>query len=99
MADEGGAQIAYRGGGAICGNSRELPMHRYLRIALGLLVALGIAATRAEKLYAETFAELPKPVPAFTAHGGGSPFDPRRVPQSGGMAARLLAGIKVKFPA
>jgi len=73
-------------------------MHRSLRIVLGLMVAFGIAATRAEKLFAETLADLPA-APAFVMPHGGVPFDPRRVPQSGGMAGRLLAGIKVKFSA
>jgi hypothetical protein len=72
---------------------------RFLRIALGLLVALGIAATRSEKLFAETLAGLPAAPVIVMAQGGTIPFDPRRVPQSGGMASRLLAGISVKFPA
>ena len=73
-------------------------MHRAFRIALGLLLALGIAATRSEKLFAETLAGLPA-APVFVMPESGVPFDPRRVPQSGGMAARLLAGIKAEFPA
>lgn len=71
-----------------------------LQALLGLVVALGILATRSEKLFAEMQASLP--------HAGGlalsSPdhtlperFDPARVPASGGMAARLLAGISVKL--
>ncbi len=73
-------------------------MYRSFRIALGLIVAFGIAATRSEKLFAETLAGLPA-APAFVMPESGIPFDPRRVPQSGGMAGRLLAGIKIKFPA
>ncbi len=76
-----------------------LRRQRFLRIALGLLVALGIAATRSEKLFAETFAGLPAAPVIVIAQGSGTPFDPRRVPQSGGMASRLLAGVGVKFPA
>jgi hypothetical protein len=72
---------------------------RSLRIALGLIVALGIAATRSEKLFVEILAQLAPEVVIVTAHGGGTPFDPRRVPQSGGMAGRLLAGIGAKSPA
>jgi hypothetical protein len=73
-------------------------MQPTFRIVLGLMVALGIAATRAEKLFAETLDGRPA-APAFVMPVSGTPFDPRRVPQSGGMASRLLAGVKVKFPA
>ena len=73
-------------------------MQRSFRIVLGLTVALGIAATRSEKLFVETLAGLPA-APVFVMPESGIPFDPRRVPQSGGMAARLLAGIEVKFAA
>lgn len=71
---------------------------RNVQVALGLLVALGIAATRTEKLLAEMEASLPHE--AGKAIGGAGhalpvPFDPARVPLSGGMASRLLAGIGV----
>jgi len=63
--------------------SRPLNQIRSLRISLGLIVALGLGAARSEKVWAEVLNDL----------GGG---DPRRVPQSGGMASRLLAGITIK---
>ena len=68
-----------------------------LQIALGLIVAFGIAATRSEKLFAELAASLPRVVGIMVGNESGhAPFDPARVPQSGGMASRLLAGIVVK---
>lgn len=68
------------------------------QIALGLFVAVGIAATRTEKLFAEMQASLPHEtarVITVAGHNLPEPFDPARVPQSGGMASRLLAGIGV----
>lgn len=70
-----------------------------LQVLLGLMVALGIAATRTEKLFAEMQASLPHPggfVLSSPDHIFPERFDPARVPASGGMAARLLAGISVK---
>jgi len=78
-----------------CFNARN-----YLQIALGLAVAFGIAATRTEKLFAEMQANLPHELGMALSSAGHNlpePFDPARVPQSGGMASRLLAGITVKF--
>ena len=72
----------------------------YLQIVLGLTVAFGIAATRSEKLFAEMQANLPHELGIALSSAGHNlpePFDPARVPQSGGMASRLLAGISVKF--
>ncbi len=71
-----------------------------LQIVIGLAVAIGIAATRTEKLFAEMQSSLPhqKGVALSTAgHALPAPFDPARVPTSGGMASRLLAGINVKL--
>jgi hypothetical protein len=71
-----------------------------LEIALGLTVAFGIAATRTEKVLAEMQSSLPHETRVKLSsadHALPEPFDPARVPQSGGMAARLLAGISVKF--
>ncbi|MGE0005892.1 MAG: hypothetical protein AB7S92_09890 [Parvibaculaceae bacterium] len=73
---------------------------RNLEAAFGLAVALGIAATRTEKLFAEMQASLPHEASAAlssTGHPRPEPFDPSRVPASGGMASRLLAGIAVKL--
>lgn len=69
-----------------------------LRIVIGLTVAFSIAATRTEKLFAEMQASVPRQTTVmFSAvdHALPQPFDPERVPQSGGMASRLLAGIGV----
>ena len=78
----------------------RLPARKNLQIVLGLVVALGILATRTEKLFAEIEASLPHKTVSMalsTDHALPQPFDPARVPQSGGMAARLLAGISAKF--
>ena len=78
----------------------RLPARKTLQIAIGLTVAFGIAATRTEKLFAEMQANLPHKTGAVLSSAGHNlpePFDPARVPQSGGMASRLLAGIGVKF--
>ncbi|MFZ5676960.1 MAG: hypothetical protein ACOZAM_28700 [Pseudomonadota bacterium] len=67
-----------------------------LQVALGLVVAIGIAATRTEKLFVEMQASLPHETDRMISglgHNLPEPFDPARVPQSGGMASRLLAGI------
>jgi hypothetical protein len=78
----------------------RLPARKNLQVALGLVVALGILATRTEKLFAEIKAGLPHQTMVMVLsadHALPQPFDPARVPQSGGMAARLLAGISVKL--
>ena len=70
-----------------------------LQTGLGLALALGIAATRTEKLLAEMQAALlERTNVAISPPAEGLPelFDPARVPVSGGLAARLLAGITVK---
>jgi hypothetical protein len=69
-----------------------------LRTALGLMIVIGLAAARTEKIWTETFGHIDL-TPAHLSQPlqGHEPFDPRRVPQSGGMASRLLAGIKVKL--
>lgn len=67
-----------------------------LQVFLGLIVAIGIAATRTEKLFVEMQASLPHGTESMISslgHNLPEPFDPARVPQSGGMASRLLAGI------
>jgi hypothetical protein len=78
----------------------RLLARKNLQIVLGLAVALGIAATRTEKLFAEMQSSLPHEMGAVLSSVGHSlpaPFDPARVPTSGGMASRLLAGISVKL--
>ncbi|MGE0241911.1 MAG: hypothetical protein AB7F09_16370 [Parvibaculaceae bacterium] len=77
----------------------RLPIRNTLQAFFGLVVAVGIAATRTEKLFAEMQASLPHAadiVLSSADHALPEPFDPARVPASGGMAARLLAGISVK---
>ena len=80
----------------------RLDARKYLQVGLGLAVAFGIAATRTEKLLAEMQSSLllhheTGLVLTSTEHDLPEPFDPARVPPSGGMAARLLAGISVKL--
>jgi len=70
---------------------------RSLRITLGIVVALGLGAARSEKVWAEILGDLHGGDTAISQlQRGHAPFDPRRVPQSGGMASRLLAGITIK---
>ncbi|MGH6855049.1 MAG: hypothetical protein ACREDX_01925 [Aestuariivirga sp.] len=77
--------------------SRPLNQIRSLRIALGVIIALGLGAARSEKIWAEALNDLHGGETAVSQlQQGHAPFDPRRVPQSGGMASRLLAGIIVK---
>ncbi|MFT3986465.1 hypothetical protein [Aestuariivirga sp.] len=65
--------------------------------AAGLVLAVSVGVARSEKVWAESAVRLPVSGDAITVpHQGYEPFDPRRVPQSGGMASRLLAGISVK---
>src|SRR5690242_20419519 len=71
-----------------------------IRALLGLTVAFGIGATRSEKLIAELYSCLPHEAGVVLStcdHAVPEPFDPARVPVSGGMAARLLAGISVRL--
>jgi hypothetical protein len=78
----------------------RLIVRSQLQVLLGLVVALGIAATRTEKLIAEMLSSLPHRAGIVLStgdHAVPEPFDPARVPPSGGMAARLLAGINAKL--
>ena len=62
--------------------------------AMAIAVALGLVRT--EKTWAEALQGLDwQPPHVSMAHDHPEPFDPRRVPPSGGMASRLLAGIIV----
>jgi hypothetical protein len=70
---------------------------RFFLAAMSLAIAVGLGAARTEKLWVEVLAGLDLPVTEISmAHENPAPFDPKRVPQSGGMASRLLAGITVK---
>ena len=78
--------------------TRKLNQIRSLRVALGLAVAIGLAAARSEKIWAESLNDLHLGELAITTQSHGQePFDPARVPQSGGMASRLLAGITARL--
>jgi hypothetical protein len=71
--------------------------NRSLHAALGLVLAIGLGGARTEKIWAEAFNGLDlRPAQVSLIQRFHEPFDPRRVPQSGGMASRLLAGIVVK---
>ena len=70
---------------------------RSLRTILGLVIAVTLGAARTEKIWAEAFNGLDlAPTHVSLLQMAHEPFDPRRVPQSGGMASRLLSGITVK---
>jgi hypothetical protein len=72
--------------------------NRNLRMTLGLIVAIGLLGARTEKIWTEVLGHLDlAPSHLSQSKQGHEPFDPRRVPQSGGMASRLLAGIKVRL--
>jgi len=79
---------------------RRLSAVKTLQIAFALAVAVGIVATRTEKLFAEMQSSFHHDMGlalSTVGHNLPEPFDPARVPPSGGMAARLLAGISVKL--
>ena len=76
----------------------RLTQFNSLRITLSLLLATGIGLARTEKIWAQNLDGLdtaPTSV-SMPAPEGHEPFDPRRVPQTGGGASRLLAGLNVK---
>ena len=61
-----------------------------------LVIAVAIGLVRTEKTWAEVFNGLDwQPTHVSMVHDHPEAFDPRRVPPSGGMASRLLAGIIV----
>jgi hypothetical protein len=71
--------------------------NRSLPPILALVIALGLGLARTEKIWAEAFNGLDmRPTQVSLIHDHPEPFDPRRVPPSGGMASRLLSGIIVK---
>jgi hypothetical protein len=64
---------------------------------LGLVIAVSLGVARSEKVWAEALGHTnSSPLGYGNGEQGHEPFDPRRVPQSGGMASRLLAGITAK---
>jgi hypothetical protein len=77
--------------------SRPNNKNRSLPPILVLAIALGLVLARTEKTWAEVFNGLDlDPTQVSLIHDHPEPFDPRRVPPSGGMASRLLSGIIVK---
>jgi len=61
-----------------------------------LVIAMAIGLVRTEKAWAEMVGGLDfQPTHVSMVHDHPEAFDPRRVPPSGGMASRLLAGIIV----
>ena len=61
-----------------------------------MVIAVAIGLVRTEKTWAEALGGLDfQPTHVSMVHDHPEPFDPRRVPPSGGMASRLLAGIIV----
>jgi ABC-type cobalt transport system substrate-binding protein len=61
-----------------------------------MVIAVAIGLVRTEKTWAEAFGGLDfQPTQVSMVNDHPEPFDPRRVPPSGGMASRLLAGIIV----
>ena len=68
------------------------------RIALSLLLAFGTGLARTEKIWAQDLDGLhvASASVSMPTRQGHEPFDPRRVPQSGGGASRLLAGLNVR---
>jgi hypothetical protein len=77
--------------------SRPNNKNRSLPPILALVIILGLGLARTEKIWAEAFNGLDlQPTHISLIHDHPEPFDPRRVPPSGGMASRLLSGIIVK---
>jgi hypothetical protein len=77
---------------------RPINQNHCIRASFGLLLALALGSVRTEKIWAETFGEVDSNATHLALPlNDQEPFDPLRVPQSGGMAGRLLAGIKGKL--
>ena len=77
--------------------SRSDNKNRSLPPIFALVIALALGLVRIEKTWAEALGGLDlQPTHVSLIHDHPEPFDPRRVPPSGGMASRLLAGIIVK---
>ncbi len=69
---------------------------RSLPPVAAMVIAVAIGLVRTEKTWAEALSGLDfQPTHVSVAHDHPAPFDPRRVPPSGGMASRMLAGIIV----
>ena len=69
---------------------------RSLPPVAAMVIAVAIGLVRTEKIWAEMVGVLDwQPTHVSMVHDHPEAFDPRRVPPSGGMASRLLAGIIV----
>jgi hypothetical protein len=69
---------------------------RSLPPVAAMVIAVAIGLVRTEKTWAEAFNSLDwQSTQVSMVHDHPEAFDPRRVPPSGGMASRLLAGIIV----
>jgi hypothetical protein len=69
---------------------------RSLPPVAAMVIAVAIGLVRTEKTWAEMVGGLDfQPTHVSMVHDHPEAFDPRRVPASGGMASRLLAGIIV----
>jgi hypothetical protein len=69
-----------------------------IRSVLGLVIAISLVGARTEKIWVETLGHLDLTASHFSHRTNDrEPFDPARVPQSGGMASRLLGGIKINL--
>ena len=82
---------------------RRLQTSRKFITTLSVLVALGLGASRSEKLLLELAGQLGSIAPV-TADAGGQDntwfyFDTNRVLQSGGATARLLESFNFRFKA
>jgi hypothetical protein len=76
----------------------DMRRSKFIRTALGLTVAIGLCGARTEKIWTEIFGHLDLTASHISQPlTDREPFDPNRVPQSGGMASRLLSGIKAKL--
>jgi hypothetical protein len=66
--------------------------------ALSVVLAVTTGLARTEKIWAQNLNDLiDTPLSIHTPAGEGhEPFDPRRVPQTGGGASRLLSGLNIK---
>lgn len=69
---------------------------RSLPPVAAMVIAVAIGLVRTEKTWAEMVGGMDfQPTHVSMVHDQPEAFDPRRVPPSGGMASRLLAGIIV----
>jgi hypothetical protein len=74
----------------------RLAQNQFFRASLGICIALALCGVRTEKAWADALSQLDANGVRLSAPmNDHEPFDTARVPQSGGMASRLLAGLKI----